>query len=101
MGVSVSEGARIMKEYGQYFVCEKEKGSVWYFDVFDGNHRVSAMQLIAKTDGEDSKFPKHFLVQCNVYLENCPSKDCIVYAKRINDIQLLQQGTTYVPLVRS
>ena len=90
--VDQAERDRVSSKHGETFVTAE---GVYYFDIFDGNHRfMAARELIAK-----GSLARSFEVGCVLYEEDTPISLCAEYANRINEIQHLAKAASYVDML--
>lgn len=90
--VTHEEHARIKEAYGEAFVAEGP--SVFVFYIFDGNHRYhTAMELCRQKWPGWTPTSRMGVIP---FMESTPDSLCLSYAKRINEIQHLARGASYV-----
>lgn len=86
------ERDRIKETYGSAFVCTAN--SIYLFHVFDGNHRYHTGLELIRIGWPGWNIGTRIGVI--PYLHTTPDERCISYAKRINEIQHLARGASYV-----
>ena len=86
------ERERVRAAYGPSFVTNE---GVWYYDIFDGNHRFQAVLRLI----QQNQLPQSTLLGCILYKEDTPVSLCAEYANRINEIQHLAKAGSYVDML--
>jgi hypothetical protein len=71
--------------------------NVFYYDVFDGNHRVSSVQDLIK-EGFHVDYT-NFMVSCVVYKSSMPDELCEGYSSHINDVQAVARANSYADVM--